>query len=96
MVPLLTEAEIQARLDKLPGWTLDGNTIKKHFKFKNFVEAIAFVDKLVEPSESANHHPDLTVGYGKVIVNLSTHDAGGITQKDFALAATFDQLLPSQ
>lgn len=92
MATLLTDAEIHTQLASLPEWHREGNTIQKHFKFKNFIEAIAFVNKLIEPSEAANHHPDLTVGYGKVTINLSTHDAGGLTQKDFDLAATFESL----
>lgn len=92
MVAKLTDTEIQTKLAKLPNWHLDGDIIQRTFKFKNFIEAIAFVNKLVEPCEAADHHPDLTVGYGKVVVNLTTHDAGGLTLKDFELAATFDQI----
>jgi 4a-hydroxytetrahydrobiopterin dehydratase len=92
LADLLTDAEIQTHLVTLPEWHRAGNTIQKHYKFKNFVEAIAFVNKLIEPAEAAGHHPDLTVGYGKVIINLTTHDAGGLTKKDFDLAATFELL----
>ena len=90
---LLSDADIQTKLTALPDWQRDGNAISKTYKFKNFVEAIAFVDSLVEPSEAAGHHPDLTVfGYNKVTVNLTTHDKGGITDKDFDLAAIFEKL----
>lgn len=88
---LLNDADIQTKLATLPDWQRNGNTISKTYKFKNFIEAIAFISSLVEPSEAAGHHPDLhVVGYNKVIVNLTTHDEGGITDKDFALAADFE------
>ena len=90
---LLNDADIHTKLAALPDWQRDGHAISKTYKFKNFVEAIAFVNSLVEPSEAAGHHPDLNVfGYNKVTVNLTTHDKGGITDKDFDLAATFDKL----
>ena len=60
--------------------------------FKDFIEAIAWVNKLVPPSESAAHHPDIEISYNKVTVNLTTHDAGGLTEKDFALAQEISQL----
>ena len=83
---LLNDADIQSKLTTLPDWQRDGNAITKTYKFKNFVEAIAFDNRIVEPAESANHHPDLEVSYGKVVVTLRTHDAGGLTEKDFDLA----------
>ncbi|MBV5261328.1 4a-hydroxytetrahydrobiopterin dehydratase [Synechococcus moorigangaii CMS01] len=92
MTNLLTEPEIQAQLTKHPQWSRVENKIQRLFKFKNFVEAIAFVNKLIDPAEAADHHPDLEISYNKVTVNLTTHDAGGLTQKDFDLAETFDTL----
>lgn len=83
---VLTPEQVQTRLGTLDGWELQGTSIRRVFKFKNFVEAIAFVNRIVEPAETANHHPDLEVSYGKVVVNLTTHDAGGLTEKDFGLA----------
>ena len=62
------------------------------FEFKDFVEAIAFVDKLVEPAEAAGHHPDLSISYNEVTVSLTSHDAGGLTSKDFELAQTISDL----
>jgi 4a-hydroxytetrahydrobiopterin dehydratase len=92
MVPILTDSEIQTRLTKLPDWQKKGDAIQKLYKFNDFVQAIAFVNKLIEPAEAAGHHPDISISYNKVTINLSTHDAGGLTQKDFELAATFDQI----
>jgi len=88
----LDESEIQQRLTQLEGWTREGNQIQSVRKFKGFVEAIDFVNQLVEPAESANHHPDLSISYNKVTVVLMTHDAGGLTEQDFALAKTINQI----
>ena len=92
MAQQLTQSEIQAQLSKLPEWSQVDNKIQRLFKFKGFVEAVDFVNKLVEPAEAADHHPDIEISYNKVTVNLTTHDAGGLTAKDFDLAAKFDQI----
>lgn len=87
MSQTLTEAEIQARMAQVPDWTVEGDRLQRTYRFKDFVEAIAFVNKLVEPAEAAGHHPDIAISYNRVTVTLTTHDAGGLTQKDFDLAA---------
>ena len=89
---VLNQTEVTEKLKTLPDWTTDGETISRTFKFKDFVNAIDFVNKLVEPAEKAGHHPDIAISYNKVTINLTTHDAGGITQKDFDLAQTISQL----
>jgi 4a-hydroxytetrahydrobiopterin dehydratase len=61
-------------------------------KFKDFVAAMDFVNKLVEPAEAAGHHPDLAISYNKVTISLTTHDAGGLTEKDFAMAKQISSL----
>jgi 4a-hydroxytetrahydrobiopterin dehydratase len=86
MAELLRGAEIQERASQLEGWTVEGKELRTTRKFKNFVEAIAFVNQIVEPAEAAGHHPDLEISYNKVTVALTTHDAGGLTSKDFELA----------
>jgi 4a-hydroxytetrahydrobiopterin dehydratase len=88
----LTQTEIDQKLESVPEWQQLKQTITRTFKFKNFVEAIAFVNQLVEPAEAAGHHPDLTISYNKVTVSLSTHDARGLTDKDFALAQTISNI----
>ncbi|NEQ44293.1 MAG: 4a-hydroxytetrahydrobiopterin dehydratase [Leptolyngbya sp. SIOISBB] len=93
MSPLLSAVEIQAKLQTLDDWQLDGKMIQTVKKFDGFPSAIAFVNKLVEPAEAAGHHPDLAISYNQVTINLSTHDAGGLTQKDFDMATTIDGLL---
>jgi 4a-hydroxytetrahydrobiopterin dehydratase len=92
MAQLLTDAEVQECMSQLAGWTVAGKAIQKTYKFKDFVEAIAFVNQLVEPAEAAGHHPDISISYNRVTVSLSTHDAGGLTEKDFALAQKILQL----
>lgn len=92
MAQLLTDAEIEDQAKSLKGWTVEGKELQQTFKFKGFVEAIAFVNKIVEPAEAAGHHPDLTISYNKVNVTLTTHDAGGLTSKDFELAQVISKL----
>ncbi|MEW6494392.1 MAG: 4a-hydroxytetrahydrobiopterin dehydratase [Cyanobacteriota bacterium] len=92
MASLMSDPEIQERAKQLEGWTVEGNQLRLTRKFKDFVEAIAFVNQLVEPAETAGHHPDLEISYNKVTVTLTTHDAGGLTSKDFDLAKVISQL----
>lgn len=88
----LSETEISKELQSLPGWKIEDGQLRRTYRFENFVEAIAFVNLLVEPAENANHHPDLAISYNRVTVSLITHDAGGITQKDFDLAQIVSRL----
>jgi 4a-hydroxytetrahydrobiopterin dehydratase len=92
MAKRLTEAEIQSQLASVPGWALDNQTLTQTFKFKDFIEAIAFVNRLVDPAEAAGHHPDISVSYNKVAIALTTHDAGGLTSLDFDMAQTISKL----
>ena len=94
MAPLLTEAEIQQRASVLNGWTIkDSKLLQCTRKFKDFIQAIEFVNQLVEPAESAGHHPDIEISYNKVKIALTTHDAGGLTDKDFELAEVISKIL---
>ena len=88
----LTQTEIDQKIEAIPQWQQKEQTITRTFKFKNFVEAVAFVDKLVEPAEAAGHHPDIAISYNKVDIFLTSHDAGGLTQKDFDLAQTITKI----
>ncbi|ESA36738.1 pterin-4-alpha-carbinolamine dehydratase [Leptolyngbya sp. Heron Island J] len=92
MPTLLSPNEIQARLDTLPDWTLEGKSIQMILTFKDFIEAIAYINKVVEPAETAGHHPDISISYNRVTISLTTHDAGGLTQQDFAMAKTLSAL----
>ena len=88
----LTEDEAADRLRALAGWQIENGKLKRAFKFDDFMGAVEFVNKLAPIAEAAGHHPDLQVGWGRVVVELTSHDAGGLTAKDFQLAAKIDQL----
>ncbi|NET53697.1 MAG: 4a-hydroxytetrahydrobiopterin dehydratase [Merismopedia sp. SIO2A8] len=92
MVDLLSSTEIEERAKQLEGWSVEGKKLELTFTFPGFVEAIAFVNKIVEPAEAVQHHPDLAISYNKVTVSLTTHDAGGLSTKDFDLAQTISKL----
>jgi 4a-hydroxytetrahydrobiopterin dehydratase len=76
--------DARQRLQGLPGWALDGDTIKRQFTFSGFPEAVAFLVRLGFAAEAVDHHPDLLVNYKRVTVAYSTHSEGGLTDKDFA------------
>lgn len=87
----LSETEIKTSLADMPEWSeLDGE-IQRTFQFSDFDEAMRFVNRVAEQAEAAQHHPDILIRYNKVTLTLSTHDAGGITSKDFDLARQADQ-----
>jgi 4a-hydroxytetrahydrobiopterin dehydratase len=88
----LTPQSVQEQLGQRPGWTLDGSAIRKLFTFASFPDAIAFVTRLAFDAEAADHHPDLQISYRKVTVTWTTHDAGGLTVKDFAGAEQSDMI----
>ena len=90
MAEKLSEQEIQEHLKKLTGWELKEGAIGKLYKFKDFPEAVAFVNRIVPLAEAADHHPDIDIRYNKVRLTLSTHSAGGLTEKDFQLARQID------
>lgn len=82
----LSNSEIAGRLGRLPGWERHGEAIRRTFSFSDFAEAIAFVNRVAELAEGMDHHPDIDIRYSKVTLTLSTHDAGGLTDRDFSLA----------
>ena len=84
--PKLTDSEIQAALRELPDWKLEGGMIQKTYENPTFPEAIVFVNAVAHLAELANHHPDIDIRYSKITLRLVTHDSGGITAKDVALA----------
>jgi len=86
----LTNEQTTIELEKIPDWTHAAQTITRTFKFENFPLSIAFVQRLAECAEKINHHPDIDIRYDRVKLTLTTHDAGGLTAKDFALAGQCD------
>jgi 4a-hydroxytetrahydrobiopterin dehydratase len=83
----LTDVEISSRLKSLPDWKVESGELTRTFSFKDFVGSLAFVNKVGDLAEKAGHHPDIDIRYNRVRLALVTHDAGGITAKDFELAA---------
>ena len=91
--PPLSREEFEPWLGQLDGWQVeDGKKVAKSYRFKNFIEAVAFVDAIVPVAEAEGHHPDLLVKWGEVSVYLWTHAAGGLTENDFVMAAKIDQM----
>jgi 4a-hydroxytetrahydrobiopterin dehydratase len=89
---LLSDDDIQAGLDERPGWTRDGDSITREFKFEDFQGSVDFVNRITPPAEEMNHHPDIAISWNKVELTLSTHSEGGLTENDFELAARIDSL----
>ena len=88
----LYRADVQKYLDKLQNWILDKDAkkISKEFKFKDFIGAINFVERVADVAEMEGHHPDIHINYNKVLLELSTHAIGGLSENDFILAAKID------
>jgi len=92
MSELLDEDEIDALLRDLLGWEREGDAIVRTFDRGDFSGSVDFVQRVAEPAEAMNHHPDLSISWNEVRVSLSTHSAGGLTARDFELARRIDQL----
>jgi 4a-hydroxytetrahydrobiopterin dehydratase len=90
MASRLSDIEIQRALGARIGWSRRGNALTRTFEFPTFTAAIAFVNRIAEVAEKMDHHPDVDIRYTKVTCSLSTHSAGGITTRDFALAQQID------
>jgi 4a-hydroxytetrahydrobiopterin dehydratase len=91
----LTDDDVAQRL-ATSEWTRDGNVIAREWSFPDFAAAMAFANRVADAAEAANHHPDILVhGWNKVRLELCTHSEGGLTESDFAMAATIDGLAPA-
>jgi 4a-hydroxytetrahydrobiopterin dehydratase len=88
----LAENEITVRLAALPEWQIEAGELDRTFQFADFVAAMRFVNGVAELAEAAQHHPDIDIRYNRVRLRLVTHDAGGLTAKDFDLAETANKL----
>ena len=93
----LSQRQVDTRLAKLPQWSQNGDAIQRTFQFENFVGSMRFLNGVADAAERVQHHPDILVRWNKDTLTLSTHDAGGITEKDMTFAANADQIsgLPS-
>ena len=92
MAEKFTDQQIQAELERCPDWAEVAGAIQRTFQFPDFRASMAFVQALADYAERVQHHPDILVRYDKVTVSVNTHDAGGITAKDFDLAEEADKL----
>lgn len=88
--PKLTEPQIAQKLLGLPEWSESGGVIQRTYQFKDFLASMKFVNTIATLAEQRQHHPDILIRWNKVTLSLSTHDSGGITQKDFDLAKECD------
>ena len=91
----LSQEDIDARLAELPDWTQNGDALQRTFSFEDFLGAMAFVGRIADLAEEHEHHPDIMIRYNKVTLTLSTHDAGGLTARDFDLARELDATVPA-
>ena len=88
----LSEGEIAAKLKEVAGWKRVGDSIERTWRFETFLEAVAFMNRVFAIAEEANHHPDLLNSWTKVRVRFTTHDADGLTNRDFRMAAKVDRI----
>ncbi len=92
-MPALTTKEINLHLKAVPDWSKHGHTIFRTFEFAGFLHSIAFVNRIAKLARKFDHHPDIDIRFNKVTLTLTTHDEGGLTGKDFALARGCDGVL---
>jgi 4a-hydroxytetrahydrobiopterin dehydratase len=93
MANRLERQQVAEALQKLSNWTLQGDQIERLLTFENFVDAMIFVNKVAEIAEEEGHHPEIRIVYNRVMLALTTHDAGGLTSKDFQMARRINELL---
>ena len=89
----LSEEQAASRLKTLPDWEITAGELVRTYKFEDFRASLRFVNRVAELAEAAGHHPDIDIRYNKVRLALVTHDAGGLTKKDFDLAGKADKLV---
>jgi 4a-hydroxytetrahydrobiopterin dehydratase len=90
-MPALTAKQVSLHLKAVPSWSKRAQTILRTFKFEGFLKAIDFVNRIARKAQKVNHHPDIDIRFDKVTLKLTTHDEGGITEKDFSLAGQCDE-----
>ena len=88
----LKDDEIAQHLTQLAYWHRNGSTIEREFHFDDFSDSIKFVNQVAEIAEHADHHPDITINFNRVKLNLTSHDSGGITERDFKLATKINKI----
>lgn len=91
----LSRAQIDVSLAELPQWSLNGESLQRTFRFEDFSGAMEFVNRIADLAEQMQHHPDVMIRYNKVTLSLTTHDAGGLTERDFSLARSTEGCIPA-
>jgi len=91
-MPALTAKQVVLQLKALPDWSEHAQTIQRTFKFDGFLKSVDFVGRIARKAQDMNHHPDIDIRFDKVTLALTTHDEGGLTEKDFSLAAQCDEV----
>ena len=91
-MPALNAKQVSLHLKAVPNWSKRAQTIFRTFKFEGFLNSIAFVNRIARKAQKNNHHPDIDIRFNKVTLTLTTHDEGGITEKDFLLAQQCDEV----
>lgn len=91
MADPMPETDVRAALSEFPGWEIAGNAIHAQFRFADHIEAMGFVNRVALAAERMDHHPDLRIVYNRVDIALSSHDAGGVTDRDFRLAREIER-----
>lgn len=89
----LDQNQINEALKSLDGWIYENNAIRKEISFQAYMEGIDFVNRLAEKAEEKNHHPDLEVGWCRIVVTFTSHDSGGVTERDVTMAQIVEDLL---
>ena len=92
-MPKLTSAQIKLEVERLPDWRRQRKVITRTYQFKDFPAAMRFVNAVAKCAEQVGHHPDIDIRWNRVTLSLTTHDAGGLSEKDFALARRLDRLI---
>lgn len=90
---VLSKEDLKRMLKKVPEWEIDGKKIVRTIEFDGFTEAVDFLTEVAEVAEDEGHHPDVDIRYGKVVLMLTTHDAGGVTEADVEVAQRLDNLI---
>jgi 4a-hydroxytetrahydrobiopterin dehydratase len=91
-MPVLSEKAVAAKLHLVPGWKIEEGQLVRDFSFANFIQAMEYVNRVAELAEGAGHHPDIDIRYNKVHLALVSHDAGGLTERDFDVATAIDSI----
>ena len=92
MTKLIDKNEACQRINNIPGWVLKEAVITRSHQFDTFMDGITFINKIANEAEKVNHHPDITISWRNVMLSLTTHDAGGLTEKDFEMAKTINSV----